>query len=272
MLELQSVKFGYKKQGVILHDISLTLNQGEFIAIAGRNGSGKTTLTRLIMALKKPVNGSILWEGRNMQKSSPADMAKHIGYVFQNPDRQIFHDTVAAEVAYGPIQLKYSADQVEDFVTEALSVTGLSSYRQTDPLTLTKGQKQRLAIASALAMQPKMLILDEPTSGQDALEREQLMELLATVHRQGKTILLITHDMDILAAYAERVVVINKGYNVFDGSIDDLFAHPSLNDWGLTVPTAITVSRALLRYGIEQCHTVPQLLDRLTAKLGGKSQ
>lgn len=271
MLELQTVGFGYKKQSTLLHDISFTVKQGEFVVIAGRNGSGKTTVTRLIMALRKPVKGSILWEGQTTQKSTPADMARHIGYVFQNPDRQIFHDTVAAEIAYGPIQLNYSAAQVEELVAEALTVTSLGPYRQADPLTLSKGQKQRLAIASALAMQPKMLILDEPTSGQDALERTQLMELLATLHRQGKTILLITHDMDTLAAYAERVVVIHKGCNVFDGGVTELFAHPALADWGLTVPTAVTLSRALAGYGIEQCNTIPKLLDCLADKLGGKS-
>ncbi len=159
MLELKNVYFSYKAQSHVIHDVSLTVSPGDFLAIVGRNGSGKTTLTRLMMTLKKPIKGDLFYQGNSLQNSSPAKMAHHIGYVFQNPDRQIFHDTVAEEVAYGPKQIGCTPEQIQVFVHEALEVTGLSHLAETYPLSLSKGQKQRLTIASALSMKPKILIL-----------------------------------------------------------------------------------------------------------------
>lgn len=272
MLELHSVDFGYKARTKALRNVSLTIQPGEFIAVAGRNGSGKTTLTRLIMGLKKPLSGKILFDGKNTGTDTPADMARHIGYVFQNPDRQIFRDTVFDEVSYGPEQLGFRADRVGEFVNEALAATGLSSLASAYPLSLSKGQKQRLAIASALAMQPEMLILDEPTSGQDAKERRQLMLLLAQLHRQGKTILLITHDMDLLACLAERVIVMDQGCKAFDGITEELFRDEErLKAWGLTEPTAVKISHALAGSGIEQTSSTERLIAQLTKQIGGNS-
>ncbi len=147
MIELKNIYFGYKGKNTVIHDVSLTINAGDFIAVAGRNGSGKTTLTRLIMALLKPSAGEILFQNSIIANVTPAKMAHHIGYVFQNPDRQIFHDTVADETAYGPKQLGYKPEEIKTFVKEALAVTGLSELADAYPLSLSKGQKQRLTIA-----------------------------------------------------------------------------------------------------------------------------
>ena len=235
MLELKNVIFGYSDDVPVLHDLSLTITAGEFVAVVGRNGSGKTTVTRLMMALKKPQAGSILFNGTDMASATPADMARHMGYVFQNPDRQMFRDTVEREVSYGPEQLGFSPDECRQSVEEALRVTGLTSLAQAYPMTLSKGQKQRVTIASSLAMRPQILILDEPTSGQDARERQRLMGLLADLQRQGVTIILVTHDMELVASYASRVIVMNQGTLAFDGAPQSLFdgSHP-LERWGLT--------------------------------------
>ncbi len=235
MLELKNVTFGYSDDVPVLHDLSLTIIAGEFVAVVGRNGSGKTTVTRLMMALKKPQTGSILFNGTDMASATPADMASHMGYVFQNPDRQMFRDTVEREVSYGPEQLGFSPDECRQSVEEALRVTGLTSLAQAYPMTLSKGQKQRVTIASSLAMRPQILILDEPTSGQDARERQRLMGLLADLQRQGVTIILVTHDMELVASYASRVIVMNQGTLAFDGAPQSLFdgSHP-LERWGLT--------------------------------------
>ncbi|GBG55344.1 cobalt ABC transporter ATP-binding protein [Sporomusaceae bacterium FL31] len=267
MLELQSVDFGYKAQTKAISNVSLVINPGEFLAIAGRNGSGKTTLTRLLMALKKPTAGDILLQGQSIKKFSPADMARHIGYVFQNPDRQIFRDTVQAEVSYGPEQLGYTPEHIQQYVQEALAVTGLTELAATYPSILSRGQKQRLAIASALAMQPAMLILDEPTSGQDAQECQQLLILLAKLHQQGKTIVLITHDMEILARYAERVIVMDHGHKVFDGLAAALFQDDRLTQWGLSAPVAHKISRALASLSIKQTCTIQPLISQLSQRL-----
>lgn len=269
MLELKNVHFGYKSQLSVISNVSLNINPGEFLAVVGRNGSGKTTLTRLIMALKKPTSGEIFFDGQSTKKSSPADMARHIGYVFQNSDRQFFRDTVAQEVAYGPEQLGYSATQITDFAKEALSATGLSHLADAYPQALSKGQKQRLAIASALAMRPKLLILDEPTSGQDAQEQQQLMRLLVQLNNDGMAILLITHDMDLVAAYPQRAIVMDNGTKAFDGKISALFASASqLANWGLTEPAALTISREIVSLGISQTSSVEELSHHLIKLIG----
>lgn len=260
MLELKNVYFSYKPQSPVIHDVSLTVNPGEFLAIVGRNGSGKTTLTRLMMTLKKPTQGDIFFQGNSLKNTTPAKMAHHIGYVFQNPDRQIFHDTVMEEVAYGPKQIGCTLEQIQTYVKEALDVTGLSQLAASYPLTLSRGQKQRLAIASALAMRPKILILDEPTSGQDARERAQLLHLLLKLHQQGTTILLVTHDMEFLSACAQRAIVMAKGHKVFDGTVEDLFHDThQLTVWGLTEPTTLKISRQLSSFQVSQTSSMTQL-------------
>ncbi len=270
MLELKNVYFSYKAQSPVIHDVSLTVNSGEFLAIVGRNGSGKTTLTRLMMTLKKPTQGDIFFQGNSLKNTTPAKMAHHIGYVFQNPDRQIFHDTVMEEVAYGPKQIGCTSEQIQTYVKEALDVTGLSQLAASYPLTLSRGQKQRLAIASALAMRPKILILDEPTSGQDARERAQLLQLLLKLHQQGTTILLVTHDMEFLSACAQRAIVMAKGHKVFDGTVEELFHDTrQLTDWGLTEPTALKISRQLAPFLVSQTPSMAQLAHTIVNLLRG---
>ena len=268
MLEIANVSFSYTTSRPILSDVSLTIAEGEFVAVAGRNGSGKTTLTKLFMSLIKPVSGTVSFNGVNTKKHAVADMARVIGYVFQNPDRQIFQDTVANEVAYGPKQLGFSTERIDEVVRQALALTGLSELAQTYPRTLSKGQKQRVTIASALAMQPKMLILDEPTSGQDVIERNSLLQLLARLNENGLAIILVTHDMDILSRYPSRVIVMNAGSKVFDGKVSRLFAGDiNVSAWGLKEPAAVIISRELAKYGVKPALVIETLTDELIKRL-----
>ena len=251
MLEIKEVSYCYQQTKPVVNKVSLMIQAGEFVAIAGRNGSGKTTLTRLIMSLIEPASGQILLNGTDTCHQAPGDIARCVGYVFQNPDSQIFRDTVASEVAYGPEQLGFSDQETAVSVEKALEKTGLTALANAYPRNLTKGQKQRVAIASALAMNPNILILDEPTSGQDAREKENLMRLLTELNEQGKTIILVTHDMEILARYATRAVVMEAGIKVFDGSVNELFAKgESVQKWGLREPIILNISRNLSKYGI----------------------
>jgi energy-coupling factor transport system ATP-binding protein len=251
VLEVQNVSFGYRPGQLAIADLSLAVADGDFIGVAGRNGSGKTTLTRLIMGLEKCAMGRILLDGRDVTNCGPADMARHIGYVFQNPDRQIFRDTVAQEVAYGPEQLGFAAPLLAQAVEQALAVTGLGALAGAYPRSLSKGQKQRVAIASALAMQPRLLILDEPTSGQDTHEKGELLQLLTGLNAAGLTVLLVTHDMELLTRYTRRVVVLADGRKVFDGDVASLFAGGSdLKKWGLRAPAAVNISRELAGCGV----------------------
>ena len=245
MLELNQITFGYNRDHHVLHDVSLSIQAGEFIAVVGRNGSGKTTVTRLMMALKKPVAGSVRLDGGDMAKATPADMARHIGYVFQNPDRQMFRDTVEREISFGPEQLGFAPTDLRQAVDRALNLTGIAHLAEAYPMTLSKGQKQRVAIASALAMSPRLLILDEPTSGQDARERQRLMELLTDLNKQGVAIVLVTHDMELVARYARRVIVMAQGAVAFDGTPQELFnGGQPLGEWGLQTAKS-TISREI---------------------------
>ena len=272
MLELRNITFGYNQKQPVLKNVSMQVAAGEFLAVAGRNGSGKTTVTRLLMALKKPSTGSVLLYGESTAAFSPADMARHIGYVFQNPDRQIFRDTVAHEAAFGPEQLGFSPEETKQAVDRALELTGLTELAGAYPPTLSKGQKQRLTIASALAMQPKLLILDEPTSGQDSYERQKLLDLLLQLNWQGTAIILVTHDMEIIARYPQRVIVMAEGEKVFDGSPRQLFGgNYPVAEWSLDYPAAIAISREI--FLDEECvMSIDELYQKLEAKLGGDRQ
>jgi energy-coupling factor transport system ATP-binding protein len=226
--------------------VDFTVAAGEFVALAGRNGSGKTTLTRLAMALLKPAGGSIHFQGKNTAGMTPADMARSIGYVFQNPDRQIFRETVLSEVAYGPEQLGFTPEAINESVAWALSMTGLTGLADSFPRTLSRGQKQKVAIASAIAMRPQVLILDEPTSGQDPWEAQSLLELLTDLNKQGITIILVTHDMELISRYAARAVVLEQGCKVFDGTPEELFdGSQNIGAWGLMPPAALALSQRL---------------------------
>ncbi len=247
MLEAKAVNFAYTRGEPVIHDINLTINDGEFIALLGHNGSGKTTLSRLFMALCHPRSGVIAVDGDDIAKQEPADLVDKIGYVFQNPDLQILEDTVFDEIAYGPRTRKILEADVTRRVEEAMEATGLTELRNAYPRLLSFGQKRRLGVAAALALRPKMLILDEITNGQDSLEQERIMQYLKAINEEkGITIILITHDMEIAARYAKRAIVLHRGHLAFDGSPEDLFdGTKPLESWGLYRPTIMTLAGAL---------------------------
>ncbi|MDU4959645.1 MAG: ABC transporter ATP-binding protein [Sporomusaceae bacterium] len=271
MLELQDVSFAYNKnQPPAVAGVSCAIGRGEFVAVAGRNGSGKTTLTKLLMSLLKPSAGRVLLDGRDTTALTPAAMARHIGYVFQNPDRQMFRDTVRAEIAYGPEMLGFSPAETAAAVAEAMDLAQVTDLADCYPRTLAKSRKQQVAIASALAMRPDFLVLDEPTSGQDAAVRERFMQLLGRFYQAGKTVILVTHDMDLLARYAERVVVMDRGSKVYDGAVADCFSDRKLlHAAGLREPAAVSVSRSLAPAGIAVTADIGALAAAILAKRGG---
>lgn len=270
MLELRDVSFAYNKnQPPAVDGATLSIRRGEFVAIAGRNGSGKTTLTKLLMNLLKPTTGKVLLDDKDTKTVTPAAMARHIGYVFQNPDRQMFRDTVKDEIAYGPEMLGFSPEAVTEATDEAMEMAGVTELAGFYPRTLPKSQKQKVAIASALAMRPDFLILDEPTSGQDAVARESFMHLLSDFHRAGKSIILVTHDMDLLARFAERVIIMDQGNKVFDGPVGECFSdRRMLHAAGLREPSAVSVSCGLASKGITMTADVKKLAEQIVIKRG----
>lgn len=238
MIETKAVNFAYRRGNPVIFDINCTVQNGEFVALLGHNGSGKTTLSRLFMALDHPRSGKVLVDGDDIAALEPADLANKVGYVFQNPDLQILEDTVFAEVAYGLRSKKQDEAAIKERVMNALRAMGLEAEVDSYPRTLSFGQKRRLGVAAALALQPNTLILDEITNGQDEQEKASMMAYLQKLNLESHiTIILITHDMNIARLFTKRALVLHAGELVFDGKTEDLFnGTRDIAVWGLKQP------------------------------------
>jgi energy-coupling factor transport system ATP-binding protein len=211
-----------------LDRLNLTISTGEFIALIGQNGSGKTTLSKCLNGLFKPTSGDVIVDGLNTKTTSIVQMVRRVGYVFQNPDHQLFNSNCWDEIAYGPRNIELPEAEVKERVAEATSVVGLpEQYFDEHPFFLPKGLRQRVAIASILALRPKVIIVDEPTTGQDAKQSLEIMDFLVDLNEQhGHAIIIITHDMPIVAQYANRVVSMGQGQILSDGPTADVFSQP----------------------------------------------
>ncbi|HUO04620.1 MAG TPA: energy-coupling factor transporter ATPase [Candidatus Binataceae bacterium] len=212
----------------VLDAIDLRIDPGDFLAIVGQNGSGKTTLAKQIVGLLKPTAGRVMLNGKDRAALRPAETAREAAYVFQNPDNQIFAPTVADEVAFGPRNFGLDGDEIGRRSDEVLAAVGLSEQRDSDPFLLSKGERQRLAVASMLALRPRLLILDEPTTGLDHREQLRMMELVGKLNAEGIAIVIITHTPWLVAEYARRVVLMRKGRKIFDGGVREFFMRDEL--------------------------------------------
>lgn len=229
ILEARGIRFRYQDQTrEALAGVDFTLREGEFVALIGANGSGKSTLARLVGGLLEGTSGSILWHGRPLAALGAAERAATVGYVFQDPDEQIFAATVEDEIAFGPRQIGCRAEEVRSRVASAVAAVGLEGLEGRDPFLLGKGERQKVAVASILALEPAALILDEPTTGLDFREQRGLMEVLRRLHRAGRTIVIITHVPWVVGSYAERGVLLQSGRVLYDGSVENLFVDEEL--------------------------------------------
>ncbi|MEM2083705.1 MAG: energy-coupling factor transporter ATPase [Nitrososphaerota archaeon] len=228
VIEVQNVSYIYPNGFKALENINLTIYEKDYIAIIGQNGSGKTTLAKHFNGILKPTNGKVLVYGMDTRKTSISEIAKKVGYCFQNPDHQIFSNTVEEEIAFGLKQIGLSKKEIDKKVSEILKIMGLEEYRYEDPSFLGKGQRQRLAVASILALEPKVLVIDEPTTGQDYAMIKDLMNLLTHLNNIGNTIIIITHDMEIAAEYAKRIIIMRNGRIIADDSPLRIFSNLEL--------------------------------------------
>lgn len=211
-----------------LDDVSLEIRAGEFIALIGQNGSGKTTLAKHLNGLLHPSSGRVALRGEDVRRLPLERVAADVGYVFQNPDHQIFADTVREEVSFALRNFGIEQAEMERRVRMALAAVSLVGLEAEDPFLLGKGQRQRLAVASLLALQPRVLVLDEPTTGLDYREQRRMMDLLRDLHRDGMTLVVITHSPWVVAEYAERGILIRGGRIQFDGPLRRLFAEEAM--------------------------------------------
>ena len=248
---IENVSYAYPDGTTALQDVSLKIHAGEFIALLGRNGSGKTTLAKHLDGLLKPAGGRVLVERRDTRTTRVADLARVVGYVFQNPDHQIFSHTVQDEIAYGPRLQNLPPAVVAQRVAEALDCFRLVSYAGSPPALLGFGQRRQVALAAIITTQPQVLILDEPTGGLDRLSQQELMEVIAGFNAQGRTVVLITHDMRLVAEYANRAIVLHNGRVLFDGAVRQLFCQAQiLSAAGLALPPVSRLARRLSQDGM----------------------
>jgi len=228
LLRVDHLSFAYPFGPLVLDDVSLEIAAGEFIAIIGQNGSGKTTLAKHLVGLIPAGESKIRIGGRDRATLHAAETAQEVGYVFQNPDHQIFAATVADEVAFGPRNFGLDDGELARRSEEVLSAVNLTAERDRDPFLLSKGERQRLAVASVLALRPRILILDEPTTGLDYREQRRMMGLIGDLNRAGIAIVMITHTPWLVAEYARRVVLMRKGRVMFDGGVREFFTRDEL--------------------------------------------
>jgi energy-coupling factor transporter ATP-binding protein EcfA2 len=223
VVSVQDLDFAYNPHVPLLRKINFDIRAGEFVAIIGANGSGKSTLVNNLIGLLHPDRGRIVINGHDTRKTKVSDLVADIGYVFQNPDHQLFCDTVEEELRFSLRVRGLSKAEMDQRVAETLEIVGLAHVRERHPFSLSRGQRQNLAVATALVHHSRLILLDEPTTGQDRRSLSGLLDMLSRLNRQNNTTLMITHDMDIVAAYATRVIVMAAGEIIFDGPPVDVF-------------------------------------------------
>lgn len=261
-LEMKHVFHTYQQgsptESHALQDICLNIHEGEFLGIVGHTGSGKSTLIQHLNGLLKPTKGEVLIDGVNINQKEAKGQRKSlrmkVGLVFQYPEYQLFEETVEQDIGFGPRNLGLSDSEVKRRVQEAMALLKLDyqTLRQQSPFDLSGGQKRKVAIAGVLAMQPKYLVLDEPTAGLDPRGREEFLEQLKTLHQRGMTIIMVSHSMDDVARYAQRIIVMDHGQIQLQGTPHEVFSQPErLKQSGLDVPSLTRLLLELKQRGLD---------------------
>jgi energy-coupling factor transporter ATP-binding protein EcfA2 len=273
-LQVSDLWFWYESENApALRGVDLDVPGGQFVALVGANGSGKTTLVKHLNGLLRPRRGRVSVGGQDTSQYSVGELARSVGFLFQHPEQQIFSATVQKEVAFGPHNLSLSPEEVESRVESALTRFGLTAVAQRPPAILSYGLRRRITLASLAAMDPPVLVLDEPTVGLDAPGLRETFQWLAELHARGRTILLVTHDMALAAEYAERIVVLHQGEIIGDGPPADLFGqHGVLARASLALPPVIALAQALRPYGLRgESLTVDTFCQEYLALVGEAS-
>jgi cobalt ECF transporter T component CbiQ len=273
-IEVCGVSYHYGEQRV-LRDISFTINRGSKVALMGPNGAGKSTLIALLNGLEEPSKGEVRIFGVTIDKTNRDLVRRRLGVVYQDPDDQIFSPTVEDDVAFGPKNLGLSEDEIEERVHSALSSVGVLDLRKRSPFELSYGQKRRVAIAGVLAMQPEILVLDEPMAFLDPKGRDDLQALLEGIHSKGMTVIVATHDVDFAAEWADTVVIMKEGKLLQNGPTDLLFDEKLVKEADLHLPRLARPFRMLEGEGRDakpkNVKQAAQMMWRLMMRSGAKS-
>ena len=270
MLEVKNIKYSYNKDYQALKGVSLKVEDGELVALLGKNGAGKSTLFLQLNGIYKPDEGNVFIDGEELKydKKSLLKFRQKVGIVFQNPDDQIFAPTVEEDVAFGPLNLDLPMEEVQKRVTESLARVGMSGFEKKAPHHLSGGQKKRVAIAGILAMKPKIMVLDEPTAGLDPQGVEDLSKLLKELNEEGITIIISTHEVDLVPNYASRVFVLVDGLLIAEGTPKEIFSQPEILDKAnLKVPIVTELFQSLEEEGIDMEGDYPLTIEEAKEKI-----
>ncbi len=229
-ISVSNLHFNYPNYTLALQGVDLEISLGEFIAIMGENGAGKTTLVKHFNGLLKPQTGNVIVDGTDTRKTTVAQLSKNVGYVFQNPLYQLFSETVEKELELGLRSIDLTEQEKKHRIDKVLNEFGIEKFRDRHPLMLSEGERKSVAIASVLIMDPKVLIVDEPTLALDLLEKKRLSNVLTRLHREGRSIILVTHDVDFAFDNSERIVTMSRGKILADGPKEDVINDKTLFD------------------------------------------
>lgn len=287
-IEIKNVTYTYMPgtpfERVALQDVSLTIEEGSFTAIAGHTGSGKSTLVQHLNGLLHPTAGKVLVDGMDLAAKGRAAAAaraarSQVGMVFQYPEHQLFEETVAADVAFGPKNMGLGAEEIEQRVRDAMDFVSLdyATYKDRSPFQLSGGQMRRAAIAGVIALHPRYLVLDEPTAGLDPQGREDLLQKIVRLHRKDKvTIIFVSHNMDDIARVADRVVFMGQGRILMDDApAKAFFAEDALQQAGLRAPQLIKLLQELHQHGLPvdpAAFSVDQGVQHIMEAIRGKKK
>lgn len=237
MIVVEGVRFKYPNGVEALKRVDLAINDGEFLAIMGQNGAGKTTLVKHFNGLLKPSSGTVRVDGIETTKTTIAALSRTVGFVFQNPDHQLFSETVEEEIAFALKNFGFEQDIIQKQVDWALNLLSLEQYRKISPFMLSGGERKRVALASVLAWDPQILILDEPTIGQDHEQKEKLRQFIMQLQTQGKTIVIVTHDVEFVAECNPRVVLMKEGRIISEGIAREILTdNEALSEASIVLP------------------------------------
>jgi len=270
MIRFEHVDFSYGTSE-LMKDISFTINKGDFVAIVGANGAGKSTASKLCNGLLKPDKGDVLVKGMNTKITKSSKLAQFIGYLFQNPDRQICQTTIYNEIMFG---LNYTIEDPSKRKAKCEAVLENFGFDGSkDPFNISRGERQRVALASILACEPEILILDEPTTGLDYRECMQIMDIIADLNQKGTTILMITHDMEIVQDFAKRVLVLTNGRLIGDGDCREIMTNRELLASTSVLPAQIPILSLMLGDDFQNVFSVEDMLERIEIliKKGGNN-
>jgi len=240
VISIEDITYIYPSGVEALSHVSIKIGPGEFVALMGENGAGKTTLAKHINGLLKPKEGRVIVDGVDTRKTSVAALSRKVGFVFQNPDNQFFEETVKDEIGFALKNFGFDQATVEKRVQWAVRFMALDDYVSQSPFLLSGGEKKRLALASVLSWNPEVLILDEPTIGQDYIQKEKLMQLILQLNTQGRTVIIATHDVEFVAECVPRVVLMSKGRIVDDGKADRVLSDTETLEKCSVIPPQIT--------------------------------